>query len=311
VIVTFTGNTSLDHILFVPELGTRGTVRASSAFESMGGKGTDASWILGKLGVPSLALGFIAGSNGERIKEMLQGRGVETDFVTVGGESRRNVVIIDESGSGQVTYTAPSLQVETKHIEKLFARYKVALRRASCVVLAGTLPSNVPANIYTELVGLARAQSIPVVFDASEPFLSAGLAASPNYVKPNLPELEALVGQHLPNVDAVNTVGRKLQRRYGTSFVISLGDQGGLAILPDLTYRIPPITVEVVNSSGAGDGILAGLAYSLSAGTSIEDGLRLGFGIATAVLLSPCTADFDPTASDRFREEVDLTPLKP
>ena len=310
MIVTFTGNTSLDHILFVPEIPTSGTVRASRAFESMGGKGTDASWILSKLGIPSLALGFIAGRNGERIKEMLQEQNVETDFVAVEGESRRNVVIINESDSQQVTYTAPSLQVETKHIEKLFSSYKVALSRASCVVLAGTLPNNVPPDLYTEIIELARAKRIPVVFDASEPFLSAGLAAGPNFAKPNLPELEALVGHPLPNIDDVHTVGRELQQRHGTALIISLGDQGGLAVLPNLTYRIPPITVDVVNSSGAGDGILAGLAYSLSAGMSIEDGLRLGFGIATAVLLSPRTADFDPTASERFHAEIDLIPIK-
>ena len=310
MIITFTGNTSLDQILFVPTLARGDTVRASRTYESMGGKGTDVSWILGKLGVPSLALGFIAGRNGEQITEMLHERGVETDFVAVGGESRRNVVIIDQDGGGQVTYTAPTLHVEERHVRALLPRYRAALERATCVVLAGTLPGGLPPSLYIDLIGMARAQGVPVIFDASEPFLSSGLEAGPTFVKPNLPELEALVGRPLRTVEAAFSAGLELKRCHGTSPILSLGEWGGLAILPERTYHIPPLKVEVVNSAGAGDGVLAGLAASVSGGYPVEEGIELGFAIATAVLLSPRTADFDPAEVERFCTEISLIPYK-
>ncbi len=80
-------------------------------------------------------------------------------------------------------------------------------------------------------------------------------------------------------------------QRYGVYPVISLGSEGGLAVLPGRAYRIPPIDVPVVNATGAGDAMVAGLAASVYRGQPIEDGLRLGFAAATNVVTTPQTAE--------------------
>src|SRR5690606_37884111 len=96
MIVTVTANTTLDLTVFVPALVPGRTIRATKTVQSMGGKPTDASWILGEMGIPSLALGFAAGSTGKKIESMLQARGVITDFDWVKGDTRTNVVIVSE-----------------------------------------------------------------------------------------------------------------------------------------------------------------------------------------------------------------------
>ena len=60
----------------------------------MGGKATDVSWTLGKLGDSQPGLGFAAGPNGVRMESMLRERGVETDFVWVEGETRLNTILV-------------------------------------------------------------------------------------------------------------------------------------------------------------------------------------------------------------------------
>ncbi len=64
MIVTVTPNTGIDHVLFVASLPKHRTIRAESSVLGMAGKPTDASYVLGELGLPSLALGFAAGSIG-------------------------------------------------------------------------------------------------------------------------------------------------------------------------------------------------------------------------------------------------------
>lgn len=310
MIVTVTANTSIDHILFVPSFRFNATLRASKVLITMGGKPTDASWILGELGAPCLALGFAAGHVGDLVEEMLHAQGVQTDFVRVGGESRRNILIVSEDGQGEATITYSSLEVAPHHVTELRARYLQALDQAHCVVLGGTLPHTLSPAFYTDFIALARARGLPVIFDAGEPNLSAGLAAGPNYIKPNRDELETLMGQPLDSLQAVYRAGRNLLAQWGTIPIITLGSEGGLAVLPDRAYHIPALPIQVVSTAGAGDAVLAGLAYAIARGEPIENGLRLGFGAAAAVCIMPGTAQCNRADVERFSQQVQLVPFE-
>jgi 1-phosphofructokinase family hexose kinase len=309
MIVTVTANTTLDQTLFVSAFQKNRTMRATDTVQSMGGKPTDASWILGELGVGSLALGFAAGTTGDRVESMLRARGVTTNFIRVNGESRLNVVIIDHSDNSHSTITTNTLRVDESHISTLHSQYIQALDEASCVILGGTLPTGVQPSFYADLISLARQRNVPTIFDAAEPNLSAGLAASPTFVKPNRDELAGLVGYPIDSIDDAYRAGRCIQDRYGTSPIVTLGADGALAILPDRVYRIPPLKVDVVSAAGAGDAVLAGLAASIHRKEPIEEGLRLGFGAATAVTLLPGTADCRRDDVERLSDQIELLPI--
>jgi 1-phosphofructokinase family hexose kinase len=311
MIVTVTPNTAIDRTLIVPSFSLNRTIRASRSVMGMGGKATDASWILGELGIPSLALGFAAGLAGQQVEAMLRERGVDTDFVWVGGETRSNTVIVCEDGSGQSTVGAATLEVSAEHVDALQDRYQAALEDATCVVMGGSLPRSLEPSLYTRFAREARRRDIPVVFDASGPGLRAGLSGRPTFVKPNRAELEEITGQPAPSVEAAYHAARKLQARYGTSLVVTLGEEGAVAVLPGRAYRIPPPQVEVVSTAGAGDGVLAGLAVALSRGEPLEEGLRLGFAAAGAVLTTLGTADCRRADVERLLPTIELVPYHP
>ena len=308
MIVTVTANTTIDQTVFVPSFKKNTTMRASLTVQSMGGKPTDAAWILGELGITSLSLGFAAGALGEKVKSMIQARGGKTDFIPVDGETRLNMVIIDNADRTHSTITTASLKISDDHIVALRKRYEQALGEATCVVLGGTLPAAMSPSFYTDMILLARERNIPVIFDATEPNLSAGLASHPTYIKPNRDELADFVGHSLVSLDEVYQAGRTIFEKYGASPIISMGADGLLAVLKDRAYRIPPIPIEVVSPAGAGDGVLAGLAASIFRGQPVEEGLRLGVAIATAVCLLPGTADCRREDVDRFLPQVQLIP---
>ncbi|MBE2269585.1 MAG: hexose kinase [Anaerolinea sp.] len=307
MIVSVTANTSMDYVVFIKQLIKDATIRATQTVESIGGKPTDASWILGELGVPSHALGFAAGFNGERIKGFLHSRGVTTDFIPVGGESRRNLIVISAEG-WQTAITSNTLDVTQADIDLLYQKYTDLLKSASLIIIGGTLPNGMPPDFYTDTVRLARERNIPVIFDAAEPNLSAGLKSQPTYVKPNRDELSGMVGRRVETLDDAYHAGRMIYERYGSIPVITLGGAGGLAVLPDRAYIIPIIPVPVVNAAGAGDAVLAGIAYSIAKGLPIEDGLRVGFGAATATVTMPGTAECRREDVFRYAEQVQLVP---
>lgn len=307
-IVTVTANTTIDLTVFVPAWEPDSTIRATRTIQSMGGKPADASYILGELGIPSLALGFAAGTTGQKVVQLLEGRGAACDFVWVDGDTRINVVVIDQAAGTHTTVTTTTMDVSGAHREALLDRVRAALPGASVLVTGGTLPRGVPPAYYAELIGLARAANVPVIFDAAEPNLSAGLPAGPTIIKPNRDELSALLGRQVRSVAEAYDAGRALHAQYDVIPIITLGGEGGLAVLPDRAYRIPPISVEVVSPAGAGDAVLAGMAASFERGQTLEEGLRLGFASATAVLLQPGTADCRRADVDMFLPQVQLLP---
>jgi len=308
MILTVTANTTLDHTLRIPAFKKDGTMRATQAALSMGGKASDASFILGTLGIANRATGFKAGMFGERMDALMRERGVMTDFITVGGETRLNTILVDDSDGSMSTVTIPSLRVAPEHIAALFAKVESLLNETTVLVTGGTLPPGMDPAFYTELIGLARRRAIPVVFDGSEPFLSAGLAARPTYIKPNREELSALTGRIIHTVREAYEAGCDVLEKFGTASVITLGAEGALAVVPGEAWRVHPIRVEVVSAAGAGDCVLAGIASSILRGQHITEGLRLGVAAATATLLHLATAEVTPADVERFMPQVVIEP---
>jgi 1-phosphofructokinase family hexose kinase len=237
----------------------------------------------------------------------MAGRGVKTDFIEVDGETRLNTLIIDESDHSLSTITVSTLRVGPDHIRALLERCDELLDQAKVLVTGGTLPTGMQPDFYRTLIEMAHAHAVPVAFDASQPFLAAGLAAHPEYCKPNRDELSALFGRPIVSIRDAYEAGQEVIARYGSLPVITLGADGALAVLRDRAYYIPPLSVNVVSPAGAGDCVLAGIAASIAAGDPIESGLRMGIAAATATLLQPATADLDPADYQKFYPQVVLT----
>ncbi len=308
MIVTVTANTTLDLTVFVPSFQKNRTMRAFQTVQSMGGKPTDASWILGEIGIPSLALGFAAGALGQKVERMLHARNVSTDFIQVEGETRMNVVIMDAEDQTHTTITTSTLKVSPEQAEALHQKYESALDQAKVVVAGGTLPIGMDPSFYTRVIRTAGDRNIPVIFDAAEANLRAGLAACPDYIKPNRDELTALMGYPIDSFDLAYQAGRQILAQYGTASIVTFGGDGALAVLPDRAYRIPPLKIDVISPAGSGDAVLAGLAASIERDQPIEEGLRLGFAAAAAVALLPGTADCRREDVEHLLPQIELIP---
>lgn len=291
MIITLTPNTGIDYTIQVEKFQLNKTIRATDTAWGMGGKATDVSWILGKLGFPTQALGFAAGDTGLRMESMLRERGAETDFVWVNGETRLNTILV-VSGEGQSTLTSSSLEVSPHHLSQIMDRYENALARATCVVAGGSLPKGVPLEFYSQVIERAHARGIPLIFDSSGPSLVEGIKSRPKLIKPNRTELGDLLGFAPESKQEVAGAALKLREQFGTDVIATLGDEGAVAIFEGGSFFVQPLSVPVVSAAGAGDGVLAGMALAYSRGEPAIAGLRYGFALAGAVLQTLPTADF-------------------
>ena len=309
MIITLTPNTAIDYTLQVSSFQLNRTIRAIDSAWGMGGKATDVSWILGKLGMPTRALGFAAGPNGTRMENMLRQRGVETDFVWVDGETRLNTVVV-VANEGQSTITSSSLDVSPEHLSNLTTRYQKALEGASCVVMGGSLPKGVPVEFFTESITQAHASGVPVIFDSSGAALLAGVKSHPELIKPNLAELGDLLGLVPRSQREVQQAARNIHADFGSNVIATLGAEGAVVVFGNRAYFVDPVPVPIRSAAGAGDGVLAGMALAYQYKESLEHGLQHGFALAGAILQTLATADFHVEDYQELLPRVRITLLE-
>ena len=74
----------------------------------------------------------------------------------------------------------------------------------------------------------------------------------------------------------------------------SLDREGMLLATEEGTWYAPPLAIPIQNPAGAGDGAVAGLCHALLCGASPPEQLESAVRVASAICLTPGTAEFHP-----------------
>ena len=145
-----------------------------------GGRGATAARLLRAFGHDVLAAGLAGGVSGELIRDDLARSGVPTAFTLIGGESRR---VFRFTGGGQdLRFGEPGPYITTEELGRLAADYRRLLAGAAAVVLCGSLPDGLPAEIYGTLVTYAVEAEVPVILDAGGEELRHAVSHGPDLV---------------------------------------------------------------------------------------------------------------------------------
>lgn len=283
MIYTVTFNPAVDYVIRTDELKTGRVNRSVSEKIFFGGKGINVSIVLGELGIPSKALGFIAGFTGKAIEEGVRAKGVETDFVELpDGFSRINVKIRSD-GETEINGGGPTISEAA--LDRLFEKLD-ALRDGDMLVLAGSVPSSLPGDIYETILARLSGKRIRAVVDATKELLLNVLKYKPFLVKPNDHELGELFGVTLTTVDGIVRCAEKLKEMGAVNVLVSMAGNG--AILLDgngKLHRCGACRGTVKNSVGAGDSMIAGFIAGSRDG-DYEYALKLGTAAGGATAFS-------------------------
>lgn len=153
----------------------------------------------------------------------------------------------------------------------------IIAKQFDVLTFSGSLPKGLAAHYYQDLITMARAYGSKVVLDCSGAPLKAVLAGKdkPTVIKPNLEELEDLIGQPV-TLDEERLISLLSQPLFeGIEWIIvSLGAQGAFAKHHNRFYRVTIPKIEVVNPVGSGDATVAGIAWALAEGDDDETLLK-------------------------------------
>ena len=287
MIYTVTFNPALDYVMRVPELKKDAVNRTETESIYYGGKGINVSIVLSHLGITNMALGFVAGFTGREIEEGVKKQGVMTDFIHLSnGLSRINVKIKGIEKKEETEVNAQGPEIGEAEVELLLHKLDV-LTKTDTLVLAGSIPKTLPADIYEKIMERLLEKEVRVIVDATKDLLLNVLKYHPFLIKPNNHELGEMFGKTIKNEEDIIFYAKKLQEMGARNVLVSMAAEGAILITENNTiHKMGGAKGEVKNSVGAGDSMVAGFIAGYLEKEDYEYALKLGAAAGGATALS-------------------------
>lgn len=305
MITTISLNPSVDRRYMVADF-ENGRVHRTNRYEATaGGKGLNVTRVVSALGEKVLATGLLGGKSGEFIEQELDRIGIANQFLKINGETRSCIAILTENGEQtEILESGPTLSAED--LKRFVSHYVMILEESSVIVASGSVPPGMPVTYYKHLIQLAKEKKIPFLLDTSGSALQEGIKAGPTLIKPNLEELEALVGKPLKSEEEVIDAGKLLSQNSIEYVLISLGGDGSILIHDGAVYRVRLPKVTIKNPVGSGDSMVAGFAVGLLRGYDITQTLKLASAAGTANAMEEGTGSVDSEKVAALFDEVEV-----
>lgn len=280
MINTITLNPSLDYVVKVKDFKVGAMNRCDAEQIYVGGKGINVSLILQRLGIKNKAFGFVAGFTGGEIIRLLDEVGVAHEFIPLqAGMSRINMKL--KSGEEtEINGMGPHLTQED--LSELDEKLE-AMKEGDFLVLAGSIPSTLPNDIYEQMVKKFSNRGVACVVDATKELLMNVLPYGPFLIKPNHHELGELFGVQLETHEEVIPYAKKLQEKGARNVLVSMAGEGAVLITEEgEVFRHGGIEGEIKNTVGAGDSMVAGFLAGYMEKGDFEYALKMGMAAGSA-----------------------------
>ncbi|MGG3692720.1 1-phosphofructokinase [Heyndrickxia ginsengihumi] len=247
------------------------------------GKAINISFILKKMGIGNTAMGFLGGFTGQFIEEVLQKKGIHTDFVRIEGTTRINTFVRSRDKEYKIVNRGPNITriEETLMIEKINQ-----LTAGDILFVSGSLPRGVSDDILIEISRIAREKQLRLILDVSSTKLLDCLAYRPYLIKPNEEELSTMFGKRLLTREEVIEAAHQLMERGVQNILVSLGEKGALFVNKDKVIMTTAPKGKVVNTACAGDSMLAAFVGSILLEKSIEESLAFSTAVGSSTAFS-------------------------
>jgi 6-phosphofructokinase 2 len=261
-----------------------------------GGKGVNvARWLKHLGGRPRLLLP-LGGRTGAELAAGLRAERIPARVILLLESTRANV-IVTSTGQGQLRFNPLGPKLSRRNWRGIVRETTSELKRASVLVLSGSLPRGLAAGSYAALVRLAHRSGVKTLLDCDGAPFAHAVKSRPFLVKPNQHELEQWRGGRLRSAAAMERAALRLSGITRGWVLVSLGEDGALLVhtRDRVVLRACAPAVQPLNTVGAGDAMLAAVALQIARDHPPADWLRSGVGAGTA--LTECRAGNLPRLS--------------
>ena len=309
MIATVTLNPAVDKTLSVSRVILGNVNRMDEVHNMAGGKGINVAHVLEQFGYETKALGFVGGYTGDFIEDSVEAMGVVNAFTRVAGNTRTSTNVIGEDG--YITeLLEPGPEISEKEKAEFLQNYKEQIKDCELVILSGSAPRGIDPEFYAELIEEASKENVKILLDASGDNLKKGMLAKPFMIKPNMAELQTLMGRKIQGMHEVSDAAVSLVKQGIPNVLVSMGSKG-ILYAKDMgeeagVYYVPAPRIRVVNSVGSGDCAVAAFAMSYIEGLAPEETVKRCVAVSVANALSLENGEIDKLRVDEIMKGLSL-----
>ncbi len=306
MIVTVTMNPAIDKTIDIDKLQHGGLNRIQKVEYDAGGKGINVSKTIRELGGKSIAAGFLGGNAGRTIETVLNDKGIQNDFIWVDGETRTNTKVFETTG--EVTeLNEPGPQISQEQMEQLMKKLEGYADAQTLFILAGSIPNGVDKAIYGKIIERVHAHGAKVLLDADGELFRLALDAGPDIIKPNRVELEEYAGfDYRASIEELLQTAKSLKSKGIETVAVSMGKSGAMFVRDGYEVKCPALSVKAHSTVGAGDAMVAALAYAWDQKLDNEQTVRMciatSAGAVTTIGTKPPTREL----VDELMKQVEI-----
>lgn len=315
MILTVTLNPSMDAIYFTDTFTLGQMNRCNPPIKTVGGKGINASRTAAILGSQVQAIVVLAGVNGALIRTHLETETFASIFLTIPGESRNAVTIMDQmKNQTEIVELGPEItSVYAQQILEKITQLSTSQKKITTIAICGSTNTKNEQlyKHYLEEIHSALGSSVNVLTDISGLQLKNVLKGTikPYFIKPNMQEFSELIQQPLTHKkDVLRYLSHQLLDQ--VPFVlISCGSLGAIARVNGELFDLTIPKIEVVNPTGSGDATVGGIAYSLDHRFSTEETLQYAMACGISNALEPKVGVVKMAAVLELKKNIKITRL--
>ncbi|MDO4522770.1 MAG: 1-phosphofructokinase [Eubacteriales bacterium] len=306
MIITVTMNPAIDKTVEIDALIPGGLHRIQRVEYDAGGKGINVSKTLRALGGESIATGFLGGNAGRMIEQVLRDEGIRTDFVWVDGETRTNTKVFEKNGAVTELNEPGSVIAQEQKLD-LLKKLEDYAAKDVLFVLSGSVPKGMDAGIYAEITQLVHVKGAKVLLDADGELFRRSLEAVPDMIKPNHVELAdyAALGEKTTEAEILR-VAKELTASGIDTVMVSRGKLGAMMVRSEQMLSAPALPVNAHSTVGAGDAMVAALAYACERKLDMEECMRLCMAASAGAVTTIGTKPPARTLVDELMKQVEI-----
>lgn len=284
-------NPSVDITIPVEKLVLRQTNRAAASTTTYSGKAINALKTLNVLGEFCVATGFMFSNDKEMFLNDLSEHNIDSAFVTLDGDVRKNIKIVEPNGLlTEINTQSANITEDDKNA--LIKKVSKLSTKAKAVIISGSLPADCPDNYYGEIVGAIDNNTVKIV-DTQGNMLLSTLQYGVDLIKPNKFEIECIENRSLTNVSDMVAACKKFIKLGAKNVLLSLGDRGAILCNENVCLFANSPKVIVKSPVGAGDSMIGVCAKLLTVTNDAKEILRCAIAAGTASVMTKGTNPFN------------------
>jgi ribokinase len=294
--VCVVGSSNMDLTFRTPRLPQPGETLAGSLFHTgFGGKGGNQAVMAARLGAQvSLVSRVGHDSFGEQLLRNYRAELIDTMHVQQDAQHHTGTaaIIVDDRAQNCII-VIPGANVHLTPDDVRAAAS--AIQRADAVVCQ----LEIPDESVLEAFQIAKTQGVRTIMNpAPAGSLPDALLRITDFCIPNESEIEALTGKSANTAAKAEKAARALQARGPATVIVTLGDRGALLLHGEDVEHFPPVSVNAVDPSGAGDAFIGSLAVFLSQGRPMSVAVRQANAVAAFTVTRHGTQNAFPTRAE-------------